>query len=259
LVGLNLSKAGRLIHYAEVSTYSSNLPGAISNDLRRWYFKKSTPRKAGSLPQQTQAWYTESENRREEAFNESRLQQQQRCTDEEKLQWEREKLRNEQFERTMITMNETFRANEEHRNKAFQDAEAEQEGNFRDNETLREKRFKERMVSREECFRRYQGIQKKHSEWYANVRNTHVRQGRQARERSCQELERQMLEQFNALVRFQEESFGAAEHQRDEIMKETVSCVWTLMTTSVHIPYNAFSWPTENPLKDCIVGLMKTG
>jgi hypothetical protein len=167
--------------------------------------------------------FTESENRRLEIFNESMLQQQQEYSDFEKLRREGEKLRSEQFESTMITIDEAFITNEAHRNKTFCDMETRQEDVFRDNEMSREKRFREREVSRGECFQQCEDTREKRSEWYAHARHLHVQQGRQIREESCQKLERQMLDQFNVWVRFQEDSFTTAERQRDEIVRETVS------------------------------------
>ena len=172
-----------------------------------------------------EARFTESENRRLQVFNESTLQQQQHYSDVEKSQWEGDKLRTEQFELAVTKMDETFVANEELRDKAFQDVEVEQDKVFQDNEVSREKRFKEREVNREECFRQYQDARQKRSEWYAHLRELHVQEERQIREESCQKLERELLDQYDLLVRFQRDSFAAAERRRDEVVKEMVSSV----------------------------------
>lgn len=150
-------------------------------------------------------------------------EQQQEHLNEEKLQSEGEKSRNSEFDRMMHAINEAFDTKTEGQIQSFLDAQEKREVLFRVNEDSRENRFSKGEIHRGVMFQQDQDIRQKLSDWYVGICRSHFEQGRLKRENMCQKLEDDLVEQFESLLRFQEECFVSAERQRDEIVSGIVS------------------------------------
>jgi hypothetical protein len=156
-------------------------------------------------------------------FSRSTQEQRQEYLNEETQQSEGEKFRNIKFDGMIYDLDEQFSAKAAQRDRAFQDAQWKQEDIYRVNEAEREKQFSAGEDDRGAMFHHDQERHRKLLIWYINVRLSHFAQGRPEREKICQKLEDDLREQFESLLRFQEECFASAEHQRDEIVSGIVS------------------------------------
>lgn len=142
--------------------------------------------------------------------------------DEERQQAVGEKYRNTECDQMLARMEETFYTNAERRDRSFQEAHTKRESIFRTHEDWREKQFLEGEFHRGVMFERDQEMRLTYSEQYGSICRTLFEQGRHERENICQKLESDLVEQFDSLLRFQEECFDSAERQRDEIVIDRV-------------------------------------
>jgi hypothetical protein len=182
-----------------------------------------SPRKRKPSPAETESQFTAAEDQRQAEFNESMLEYEQRFMDEEKAQRQGEQSRTEEFDQMIVRQDDAFENILEKRDKAFQNEEARRRDLFQEQESLREKRFAEVESRRGAHFLQYQETIEKRAEWFAKIRESHLQRGRQEREEVCKKLEKDMQDQLERLLRWQEESFARAEKQRDEVVREVVS------------------------------------
>lgn len=150
-------------------------------------------------------------------------EQREEYLNEERRQSAGEKTRKIDFDGMVYDIDQQFNAKAERRDQAFQEAQKKQEVVFRDNEALREKQFSEGEVHRSTMFQQAQEMRRKMSEWHSTISRSHVMQGHLAREKMCQKLEDDLADQFDDLLRFEEDSFTSAERQRDETVSAVVS------------------------------------
>ena len=156
-------------------------------------------------------------------FNQSMHQQRQVHINEERQQSEGEISRNSGFIWTVYNMNEAFDTKTERWIQSFLDAQEKRENLFRVNEDSRENRFSKGEIHRGAMFQQDQDMCRKLSDWYVGICWSHFERGRLKRADMCQKLEDELVEQFESLLRFQEECFASAERQRDEIVGGIVS------------------------------------
>lgn len=166
-----------------------------------------------------------SEKRQLEAFEKSTLRQQLEFLTAEQLWDDGEKVRDQEFESFVTNVYQIFAVNAADREQSFRNAESKLEGIFRDKEGIRENRFQRKEASREEVSRQEQEMREKRSQFYATIRDLLFQRGRQGREAACEQLEKQLVDQFGALCRFLGDSFAAAEQRRDGVVEELVSCI----------------------------------
>ena len=150
-------------------------------------------------------------------------EQRQEYLDEEREQSGGEKTRKAGFDGMMYQLDQQFTVKAEGRDQAFQEAQKKQDDIFRDNEAPREKQFSKGEADRSAMFHQEQGMRRKMSEWYASIRRSHVAQGNLEREKMCKQLEDDLMEQFESLLLFEEESFASAERRRNETVSSIVS------------------------------------
>lgn len=167
---------------------------------------------------QLKAIFVSSKLEWDKEFGRSMEEQRHLHIDEELQQAVGEKSRNTEFDRMLARMEETFYTNVERRDRSFQEAHTKRESIFRTHEDWRQKQFSEGEFHREVMFERDQEMRLKYSKQYVSIRRTLFEQGRQEREDICRKLESDLVEQFDSLLRFQEECFDSAERQRDEIV-----------------------------------------
>jgi hypothetical protein len=139
----------------------------------------------------------ERESRRLEIFNESAAQQHQQTREEETRQAENERVRDAEFETSMMALQETFHRNERSRERAFRDAELEQEKMANRNEDSRARRFELANNRRDALFQEECDARQKRSEWYTDIRERHIRQGHNSRQMVFHNLETQLQDQIS--------------------------------------------------------------
>jgi hypothetical protein len=174
-----------------------------------------------------------AEKRRNQEFSASMLEYGRRFTDEEKAQWEEEKYRSATFDQLIAGLDEAFEAAAKKRDKAFQEEEARRQDIFHGFEGLREKRFSQAEANRLVGFVKLQEVHSERAEWYAKIRDTRFERGRQEREEMSQKLVKDMNEQLERLLHWEEECYTSAEQQRDKIIREIVSAFKSLTGRSL--------------------------
>jgi hypothetical protein len=180
-------------------------------------------RKHKPSPAEMENQFTAAEDRRQAEFNKRMLEYRARFVDEEKAQHEGEQWRSEEFNRMILSLDDAFEGISEKRDKAFHNEEARRRDIFQEQESPREKRFSEAENHRAGHFLTYQETSEKRAEWFFKIRESRLQRGRQEREEACRKLEKDMENQVERLLRWQEECFARAERQRDEIVREVVS------------------------------------
>lgn len=158
-----------------------------------------------------------------EAFEKSALRQELDFLDAEKHWEDAQNVRDQEFETFVNNIHETFAVNARDREQAFREAENKLEDTFREKERERDDRFQRGETSRGEAFRQEHEIREKRSQWYASVRDLRFQRGRQSREASCEQLEKQLTDQFDTLFQFLGDAFAVAEQRRDGVVEEMVS------------------------------------
>lgn len=183
--------------------------------------------------------FTDAENRRQREFNDSMSQYGQSFMDEEGAQRAGEQRRNEEFSRMIGSLDDVFEVISGKRDNTFQDDEVRRRDIFQEHESVRAKRFSEVESDRAVHFLKYQHTSEKRAEWYTKNRESLLQRGHREREEACQQLEKDMQDQLERLLRWQEECFACAEKQRDDIVREIVSALIhltggiTLLSSSV--------------------------
>ncbi|KAF5375943.1 hypothetical protein D9615_008218 [Tricholomella constricta] len=168
------------------------------------------------------ARYALSEGKRNDTFRSSLREFQREFAEEERIQAVGERARGEEFDKTLNGFSASFEANQQRRDRSFLEADVRQEEIFQKNEAAREAVFSEGQRSREAAFKNDQEMQGRHSEWHGAARTTLLLQGRQSRKDACAAIDAALVDQFNKLLRTQEESFVSKERQRDDIFRKIV-------------------------------------
>lgn len=192
--------------------------------FRPWFavFSKKRPT---LTPELKESRFNDSQNRRREAFEESGLERQRQFFDEEKIQWEVEGLRATEFEKLMTVVEEVFLQKQNFRDVAFQNWDAEKEATYERNETARDARFEVAEDRRDSLFRSDHDTRLARSEWYADVRLQHIQRGHHVREQACEQLEKEMADQFEIISRFLDDALAAAERRRDPFVEQSANQV----------------------------------
>ena len=190
---------------------------------RRFFSFVSLQQRPSASHAQLEMWSTTAEMKRKEAFNASLLEYWQRFADEEKAQWEGENRRSDTFNRMVVGLDDAFEVITKDQEKSFQDEEVFRRNSFQKPEDLRDRRFSEGESNRALLFLKDQEARKEQAEWYAKLRESCCQRGRQEREEIYQKLEKDMQEQADRLLGWEEEQFTSAEKQRDAVVLKIVS------------------------------------
>ncbi|KAF8063404.1 hypothetical protein FPV67DRAFT_242162 [Lyophyllum atratum] len=153
----------------------------------------------------------------------------QEFAEEEKAQDVGEQARSTEFDEMMAGFTEVFETDQQRQERLFLEADARQEETFQKREPLREAVFFEGQISRAAAFEVEQTSRAKRSEWHSAAREMLLVQGRQGRKDACTAVDAALVQQFDKLLKVQEDSFSSAESRRDGIVQN-----WT--TAKIPIP-----------------------
>ncbi|GLB42909.1 hypothetical protein LshimejAT787_1203580 [Lyophyllum shimeji] len=191
----------------------------------------------GSAAQEAQ--YALSEDHRNDAFRQSLHDFQQEFADEEKAQAVGEQGRWQAFDDMTAEHDDFFEPNQQRRERSFLETDSRQEETFRKNEADREAKYLEGQERRADMFERCESSRVKHSEWHSAGQETLLLQGRQRRKDICAAIDAALGDQFDKLLKTQEDSFVTAEIRRDSIVKH-------LAEDQMRMPHNSLTTP-ESP------------
>ncbi|GLB42910.1 hypothetical protein LshimejAT787_1203590 [Lyophyllum shimeji] len=188
---------------------------------RRFFDLLKLPRRnSARASDAAEVLYALSEDRRNDAFRPSLYAFQQKFADEEKAQALGETGRWKEFDGMTAIHDDAFETNLQRQERSFLEAESGQEKTFHENEAGREAEFLEGQNRRAATFESCEVSRTKHSEWHAAARETLHTQGRQRSQETCAAIVAALVNQFNRLLKAQEDSFVAAEVRRDSIVKQ---------------------------------------
>lgn len=103
------------------------------------------------------------------------------------------------------------------------------------------------------AFESDQASQAKHSGWCSSARETLLLQGRQGRKDACAAIDAALLDQFNMLLKQQEDSFVSEEHRKDGIVKGLLDDAKSLKSSSLivndraNIPFPEVTYSDPRP------------
>ncbi|GLB42673.1 hypothetical protein LshimejAT787_1201220 [Lyophyllum shimeji] len=142
------------------------------------------------------------------------------CAEEEIAQAVGEQARGKEFDQMMAELNQAFATNQQRREQLFLEADARQQETFERNEPERESVFLEGQASRAAAFEAHEAGRAQRSEWHNAAREALLSRGSQARKAACDAIEAALVEQFDKLLKSQEDSFTAEERRRDGIVQK---------------------------------------
>lgn len=171
-------------------------------------------------------------------FGEALHEQGLRYLTEMKDQADPDRLRTAEFDGLMATLHNTFVTGESSRELEFRNIEAEQEKASKSSQALREKIFADGEATREALFQRDYDFFLNRSMWYSHIREQHILRGHTDREEIFRNLEKAVEDQFQATLRYLQESFASNQFQFQgtTTMQEMVSAFELHMRSLVITP-----------------------
>ncbi|KAG6839484.1 hypothetical protein C0991_002185 [Blastosporella zonata] len=104
-----------------------------------------------------------------------------------------------------------------HRNELYKEADTHHEDTFSKANAEREAVFSQGQQGRADAFKYDQEARAKSSEWNSTARRTLLQKGHRRLEDTCTAIDAALVEQFNTLLKSQEDEFVADERRRDNL------------------------------------------
>ncbi|KAG6855523.1 hypothetical protein H0H87_001597 [Tephrocybe sp. NHM501043] len=185
-------------------------------------FSLGFPTRGGSINQRASdahdSRYMRSEEQRRDAFQANMFEFQRETQAEEEAQASGEHLREKEFDHMVANFKSVFLQALSRRNDLYKEADMHHEDIFWKADAAREALFSQGQQGRADSFRSDQEAWTKSSEWNSTIRRALLFEGRQRAKDICAALNAVLVEQFNQLMKSQEDEFLADERRRDDLV-----------------------------------------